>query len=347
MSFNRRVVQLSQVAKESLSGAKSIFEVFYSCSTNPPPGAFPLWTGEWLRNCATLYPDFYNKAIEYRSSGNIRVIDNTFYEYEVSTYGQCGAFVINGNDIRLPKIVNWISGFTGMSNVGRALPAGLPNIWGEFKTEVLPDGKTGGAYYTGAFYGGTSLSHKHISSNAFDPGNRAIAFSANRCSSVYGSSYTVQPPSIQLALYIQVYNQAPIQGYVDTEAAIKTISDYYDTMDKKISNAIDELTKLVNSNTSMVGFPDYKNRQTRTVNAEYTESGNGWLMVLLTAYGMGASGTLTINGVSFTQAASSGGKHYEDYNTTMVPLPAGSVWKYTYNNYMGYTPATIYWIPCL
>lgn len=49
-------------------GAKDIFEVFYSTTTDTPRGAFPLWTGEWIENCKTKYPSFWSKALELRDA---------------------------------------------------------------------------------------------------------------------------------------------------------------------------------------------------------------------------------------------------------------------------------------
>jgi len=56
---------------ESLSGGgggKVPFEIFHTLSTQTPPGAFPLWTGEWIENCRTKYPSFWNKALELRDA---------------------------------------------------------------------------------------------------------------------------------------------------------------------------------------------------------------------------------------------------------------------------------------
>lgn len=191
------------------NGSKNVFEIFYSASTTPPPGAFPLWTGEWIRNCATLYPDFYQKAIEYRESGSIRVIDNGSYDNEVATYGQCGAFVISGNDIRLPKILYYVRGCGTSSEIGRSLSQGLPNITGMFGGF---ERKTNGQSYllNGAFFQGSASTI-----NCGTDGGEAvyfnqISFNAARSSSIYGATASVRPLSVQLALYIQVYNSVTV-----------------------------------------------------------------------------------------------------------------------------------------
>lgn len=101
-------------------GSKDIFEVFYSTSSATPRGAFPLWTGETITDCKNLYPTFYQKALEYRDSGKIRTLDATAYNSEVSTYGECGAFVIDEStgSIRLPMITRFVSSLDAMSDIG-------------------------------------------------------------------------------------------------------------------------------------------------------------------------------------------------------------------------------------
>lgn len=239
MPFNRRNLHLNPDMKKELSGAKSIFEVFYSCTTDTPPGAFPLWTGEWIRDCATLYPDFYNKAVEYRNSNRIRVLNNTAYENEIATYGECGAFVISGNNIRLPKINNYLRSYTSSNDVGKTLPAGLPNITGTFggisrRTDV------GWIHPTGA----VSLIREPFGWGpaGSDPTySGELQFDASKSNVIYGSSNTVQPPSIQLALYIQVYNHVVMEGYVNVSQTLNLINNYYNTMDQKVEDAINEL----------------------------------------------------------------------------------------------------------
>lgn len=206
-----------------MGGRKDIFEVFYSTSATTPRGAFPLWTGEWIRDCATLYPDFYQKAVEYRESQAIRVVDNDTYESTLTTYGQCGAFVISGNDIRLPKIVNWISGFSEENNIGLALRAGLPNITGDFSRSTSFYGYNNGSY-TGAFRWKSSAQSNTLQNDTqIDDYPTGWTFDASRCSSIYGSSNTVQPPSVCLALYIQVFNTITPSATTDLEARVRVL----------------------------------------------------------------------------------------------------------------------------
>lgn len=200
-------------------GAKDIFEVFYSTTTTTPRGAFPLWTGETITNCKTLYPTFWERALEYQTNGTIRVVSSTVYSQEVSTYGECGAFVIdtNAGSIRLPKITRFVSSLDAISNIGVTLPAGLPNITGTFGGVSRRANDT--ITPTGAF---TSLRERFGWGPAGDDPSYSneIQFDASKSNSAYGSANTVQPPSVRLALYIQVFNTITPTATTDLEARV-------------------------------------------------------------------------------------------------------------------------------
>ena len=189
-------------------GSKDIFEVFYSTSTATPRGAFPLWTGEMITNCKTLYPTFYQKALEYQTSGKIRVVTPTVYEQELTTYGECGAFVIDtatGN-IRLPKITRFISsldaagdiGITKADNVGSHTHTyQRPSVIG-----AVSDGGGGNTLRFYRFFGGEN-------------GSGLITYDTSA-----SSGTEVQPKHVRLALYIQVYNSITASAITDLDARV-------------------------------------------------------------------------------------------------------------------------------
>lgn len=195
-------------------GGKDIFEVFYSTSATTPRGAFPLWTGETITNCKTLYPTFYQKALEYQTNGKIRVVTSTVYEQELTTYGECGAFVIDtvtGN-IRLPKITRFISSLDAAGDIGTTLPAAIPNIKGSLGMISMAQ-KSGPFDYTyGTDFG-------YFASDGY---NGLSDFDTSRVSPVYKDDIgdTVQPPSVRLALYIQVFNTITPTATTDLEARV-------------------------------------------------------------------------------------------------------------------------------
>lgn len=83
----------------------------------------------------------------------------------------------------------FLEGTTSASSVGTYYSAGLPNITGSFTSH----GNTGAMQTTGAFTnGGTGV---HSNSGGASDG-RHVYMDANRCSSLYGTTGTVQPPSM-------------------------------------------------------------------------------------------------------------------------------------------------------
>lgn len=99
--------------------------------------------------------------------------------------------------------------FTGLRDeVGKYVPAGLPNITATFAQYTPNVGDLPVAVATGAAYGVRQASVKTYSASIIDSGsdNTQIAIDASRSSSVYGNSNTVQPKSTQMYLYFYVGN---------------------------------------------------------------------------------------------------------------------------------------------
>lgn len=88
------------------------------------------------------------------------------------------------------------------TTVGTVKEAGLPNITGTFDTEALnAGGITGSPFPTGAFYS-VPANFAHITSRV-EGSNYITHFDASRCSSIYGSSTTVQPASVTVRRFIK------------------------------------------------------------------------------------------------------------------------------------------------
>ena len=83
----------------------------------------------------------------------------------------------------------FFEGTTYTGSVGTYHSAGLPNITGSFTSH----GNTGSMVTTGPFTNGGPRIHSN-SGGAED--GRTVYMDANRCSSLYGTTGTVQPPSM-------------------------------------------------------------------------------------------------------------------------------------------------------
>lgn len=289
MSFKRRNLQMTAGLKKEISGAKNIFEVFYSMTRDTPPGAYPLNTGEWIRGCQSLYPEFYQKAVEYGPKGYIRTGTNTQYEAELTSTGQSGMFVIEGSDIRLPKITRYIRGYESNQAVNvhnNVYLSGLPNITG---TSPCSENYTASWYlntYTGAFKAQGPRSQAG-GSGGIDGDNHINSFDASRCSTVYGRytnnafgfSNEVVAPCVTMSLYIQVFNQTPMQGYVNVSDVLKLITDYTNKMDQKIQDALNTINSIVEGGA--LGMPEYRRGIDLGSNVyvgtyTYTAPSDGW-----------------------------------------------------------------------
>lgn len=134
---------------------------------------------QYITSLASLYPQLACTEDEWQ-------LYNT-------TYGECGKFVINEYNVRLPRIVSFVQGLSSLQDLTTLVEAGLPNITGYFYGD---DGQTGtGGVFSWASGGGHGL-------EIAGSGNGTISFDASRSSSVYGNSNTVQPQSIRYPYYI-------------------------------------------------------------------------------------------------------------------------------------------------
>lgn len=99
---------------------REMFDIYYSITGVAPVGAYPLWTGETITNCKTLYPQFWKKLNQLAENSQVpTVADNAAYEEKLEKYGQCASFFIdtlNGH-VRLPKITRFISSIESLNDV--------------------------------------------------------------------------------------------------------------------------------------------------------------------------------------------------------------------------------------
>lgn len=177
---------------------REAFDVYYSFSGETPTGAYPLWTGETINNCKSLYPQFWKKLTQLADKKMIPSLTSSEYEDKLEKYGQCASFYIdalNGH-VRLPKITKFISSVESLTDLAKEENAGLPNITGTIAYDEE------GSAPTGAF-----KNAEKIVSGASGRGEGRVAnFDASLSNELYGASETVQVPSVKLCLYLQVAN---------------------------------------------------------------------------------------------------------------------------------------------
>lgn len=302
MSFKRRNIPMTDDLKKEISGAKNIFEVFYSMSRETPPGAYPLNTGEWIRGCQPLYPEFYQKAVEYGSKNYIRTGTNAQYEAELASTGQSGMFVIEGSDIRLPKVTRYIRGYESNQAVNvhnKVYTSGLPDINLALRYDDWNPGPVLSAYGANghAVYGTRENDEYMINISGVAIRNRAgdlikdPAYTRYK-NNAHGFAKEVVAPCVAMSLYIQVFNQAPMAGYVNVQNVLKLITDYTKQMNKKYEEAIDAVNAVLQG--GVLGAPNYAKGVVISSNASsYTAPSDGWIYNRWVRSGVGATLILT------------------------------------------------------
>lgn len=162
---------------------------------------------------------------------SVKTCTEAEWQAEVFATGQCGKFVITSSTIRLPKITQFIEGLSSLSDLGKRVDAGLPNIKGTTSHSAYGEGYE--AYNDGALYADNYGSAKTISTSWV--AGVAIHFDASRSNSIYNDNVnTVQPQSIRYPYYIVVATVVKTQITVDLD---QYISDLNLKADKDLSNS--------------------------------------------------------------------------------------------------------------
>lgn len=200
---------------------REMLDVYYSFSSTAPVGAYPLWTGETITNCKSLYPQFWNKINTMSKLGTLQTVTAEEYAEKLETYGQCASFYIdslNGH-VRLPKISKFISSIADLTELAKEEKAGLPNITGSLRPYRM--GEPSGAFYNSEksdFY------HTNSKDGSSSGAQCTTMFDASKSSDIYGASNTVQPPAVKLCLYLQVANNTAEISELDVNAVIEQMN---------------------------------------------------------------------------------------------------------------------------
>ena len=187
-------------------GGIPVGSVYASPSANAPAGAFAL-NGQVIENCQTEYRSFWT----WVNNSGARIIDNATFESEVAATGNCGGFVIDGANVRLPLVKDFIQGSDG-TDVGTSNAAGLPDIELALRVDVssrryysveLPE--YGNSDYGGSLYMTSNNDEAMVKTDSASIADRGGDLLK---SDVYGNSETVQPAGVRFMWVIQVESVA-------------------------------------------------------------------------------------------------------------------------------------------
>lgn len=198
-----------------------------------------------------VYADFCNYVINNQSK--FPTCSLSEYQGDISTYGECGKYVVSDTYVKLPTIKGIVQGTTALDENGNIMEAGLPNITGSIGN-VRP-GARGDSYETGAMHR-SNMGHVWPCSVVNDD-SRADYFygfriNAHDSNSIYGNSATVQPQTIKYLYYIVI--AATVK--TDIEIDINNVLNDLDVVTDKVNQINNKFTlnvKLKNDITYTFG----------------------------------------------------------------------------------------------
>lgn len=160
--------------------------------------------------------------------------------------------------IRTPSIKGWVRGGS-TSDVGTYLPAGLPNIEGQFR---LGSGTEGGVTTSGSFYDPEIVGGSYSAGHTAGAENPTVSFDASLSNPIYGSADTVQPASVVGVWIVKVFDSltnVASQDVADISAGLEAVAADVATL----SSTIDSIPQIVDS------YQDGENW--------YRKYSNGWI----------------------------------------------------------------------
>lgn len=197
------------------AGGLPVGHEFFTTNPNIPAGCIPLLGGEYSR---TAYADLWEWV--QKQTGYLKA-ESEWQELAVSNSRNV-PFYSRGDGsttFRVPALKCWVRGADNISEVGGYLAAGLPNITGTISKQDTAGFSTGSYAqidFLGAFSESTRGGVTHNGSVAFvETALKTINFNASKSNPIYGSSDTVQPPSIVGLWVVKAYGTITNVGSMD------------------------------------------------------------------------------------------------------------------------------------
>lgn len=193
------------------AGGLPVGHEFFTTNPNIPAGCIPLLGGEYSR---TAYADLW----AWVQTQNGYLLEESAWQAKAVANGGNVPFYSKGDGsttFRVPALKCWVRGADNISEVGGYLTAGLPNITGTLLGSGS-DSINNETYFTGAFvYTNAVLSKTYGAAEKNEKYNSSADFKASLSNSIYGSSDTVQPPSIVGLWCVKAYGTVTNVGSTD------------------------------------------------------------------------------------------------------------------------------------
>ena len=241
---------------------------------------FTLLDGKTLSRAGT-YEAFCNKVVSEVQAGNWFACSEDEYNSDISTYGQCGKFVVSNDYIRIPTITRFIGATVTLSEIGKTYKESLPNITGSVGSASYQ--VTG--YPSGAFAKSGNKSSNNDGEFSGATKESGFNFNASRSSSTYQDGAKVQPDHTKYPYYMVVSTEG------QTANVEIDINQIYEDLELKANKNLSNLTAEGKSLASGLGMPSDKiiNLTLGATGTSYTAPANGWVRFTKKA---GANGQL-------------------------------------------------------
>lgn len=215
---------------------REMFDVYYSFSAEAPVGAYPLWTGETITNCKSLFPDFWKKLNSLAEKSMIKTVTAEQYEGKLRNFGQCASFYIdklNGH-VRLPKITRFISSIADLTQLAEEQNDTLKKH--SHDINVSTDGtKNGYSVFDGYLARGYTKYTSPWSSNL--SGTNSILVKK-------AGEDEAHPKNVRLCLYIQVANNIAEISELNVDVIVEQLNSALEELQSEYNTYSKELNKL-------------------------------------------------------------------------------------------------------
>lgn len=208
---------------------------------------FTLLDGKTLSRAGT-YEAFCNKVVSEVQAGNWFACSEDEYNSDISTYGQCGKFVVSNDYIRIPTITRFIGATITLSEIGKTYKESLPNIKGGFgQDDVIASVNVSGAFVNS----GEATKGAGITT---DEKGKIIEFNASRSSSTYQDGAKVQPDHTKYPYYMVISTEG------QTSPIEVDINKVYEDLNLKANSDLSNVASVASSfREQSIGWdmPDY------------------------------------------------------------------------------------------
>lgn len=216
---------------------REMFDIYYSFSAEAPIGAYPLWTGETIVNCKTLYPQFWKKLNDLVSKSMLSSVSLEEYNEKLETYGQCASFYVdtlNGH-VRLPKITRFISSIEDLTQLAEEQNDVNKEHTHKLKAYTGSGNKNASEdRYLGS--GTDNSKSDRFWSDVTDIENTAVVVSEGE--------EEAHPKNIRLCLYLQVANNIGEISELDVDAIITQMNEALTSLEVAFNDYYNRLTEL-------------------------------------------------------------------------------------------------------